>query len=61
MVEKVEFDLVGQDGNAISLLISWKRAARNQGWDEKEIEKVIEEASSSDYDNLIKTLMDHSE
>ena len=40
-----------------NMLIDWLEWA----WDEEEIEKVIEEASSSDYDNLIKTLMDHSE
>lgn len=57
----VRLKLVGQDGNAFSLMGAFKRAARKQGWLDWEIEKVITICMSSDYNNLLATLLDHCE
>nr|DAY41728.1 MAG TPA: hypothetical protein [Caudoviricetes sp.] len=55
----VELRLVGLDGNAFSLLGAFQRAARRQGWNSEDIQKVLEEAKSSDYDHLLLTLVSH--
>lgn len=55
----VELRLVGLDGNAFSLLGAFQRAARRQGWNSEDIQKVLEEAKSSDYDHLLFTLTSH--
>ena len=57
----VNFTLVGQDGNAFFLMGAWRTAARNQGWDAKDIDKVVDAAMSGDYNHLISTLAAHSE
>lgn len=59
--EKVDFDIANCDGNAFSLIGGWRRAARNQGWSEDDIEAVLTEAKSGDYDHLVQTIMGHSE
>lgn len=61
MSNKIEFDLVGQDGNPIALISAWTRAARRQGWSDEDIDAVRSEALSSDYDHVIQTIMEHSE
>jgi hypothetical protein len=57
----VKLQLVGQDGNAFSLMGAFKRAATRQGWKDWEIEKVLTICMTSDYNNLLATLMDHCE
>lgn len=59
--EKVQFDIANSDGNAFALIHGWKRAARNQDWSEDDIEAVIVEAMSGDYDHLVQTIMGYSE
>lgn len=49
--------LVGMDGNAISILGSFSREARKQGWTQPEIKKVLDEATSKDYDHLLTTIV----
>lgn len=61
MDKKVKLDLVGLDGNAFSLLGGFSRAARKQGWKQPEIDSVINEAKSGDYDHLLQTLLKHIE
>lgn len=61
MSNKIEFDLVGQDGNPIALVGAWARAARHQGWSDEDIDAVRAEALSSDYDHVIQTIMEYSE
>ena len=39
----------------------WKRAARREGWSDDEIDAVIAEAKSGDYDHLVQTIMGYSE
>lgn len=59
--KKVKMRLVGLDGNAFSLMGAWQKNARRQGWTREEITPVLEKCMSSDYDNLLYTLMEHIE
>ena len=56
-MKKVTLTLVGLDGNAFSLLGAFSRAAKRQGWTKEEIEEVMKEAKSGDYDHLLRTLV----
>ena len=57
----VNFNLIGQDGNAFFLLGAWRKQARRDGWSSEDIDKVINEATSGDYNHLVATLAAHSE
>ena len=59
--KKVTIELVGLDGNAFSVMSAWSRAARKQGWTKEEIDTVLGEAKSGDYDNLLSVIIEHSE
>ena len=56
-MEKLNLDLVGQDGNAFALLGFFSREAKKAGWTKEEIKEVVDKATSGDYDNLLVTLM----
>lgn len=58
---KVKLELVGLDGNAFFLLGAFQRAAREQGWTKGEIEAVMTEAKSSDYNHLLSVLVANTE
>lgn len=55
----INFDLIGKDGNAFFLLGSWQRQARREGWSNEDINKVVNKATSGDYNNLLSTLSAH--
>ncbi len=57
----VKMNLVGLDGNAFSLMGSFQKNARRQGWTKEEIDFVIQKCMSGDYNNLLSTLMDYTE
>lgn len=57
----VNLDLVGQDGNAFNLMGVFRRQAKREGWTKEEIDAVLDEAKSGDYDHLLATLMKHCE
>jgi hypothetical protein len=59
--KKVKLDLVGLNGNAVSLMGAFQRQARREKWTPVEIETVLTECQSGDYDHLVATLMDHCE
>lgn len=59
--KKVKMTLVGIDGNAFNLMGQFSKKARRQGWNKQEINKVLTECTSGDYNNLLCTLMDHVE
>jgi hypothetical protein len=59
--KKVKMQLVGIDGNAFSVMGNFQQNARRQGWSNEEINEVIDKAMSGDYDNLLATIMDHTE
>ena len=59
--KKIKLELVGLDRNAFILMGAFSRQARREGWTKEEIEGVLKECRSGDYDNLLCTLMDHCE
>jgi len=61
MDKKVTLKLVGLDGNAFSIMGAFKKQAYKEGWTKEEIDSVLKEAMSGDYDHLLATIMDHCE
>lgn len=59
--KKVTLSLVGLDGNAFFLMGAFSRQARREGWTKNEIDAVLNECKSGDYDHLLRTLMDHTQ
>jgi hypothetical protein len=59
--KKVKMDLTTIDGNAYSLMGHFQKNARRQGWTKDEIDKVLKECMSSDYDHLVATLMENTD
>ncbi len=49
--------LIGQDGNAFSIMGNIKRALKRAGADKEYIDKYISEATSGDYDHLLTVSM----
>ncbi|MDP2740880.1 MAG: hypothetical protein Q8O82_19760 [Pseudorhodobacter sp.] len=49
--------LCGQDGNAFMILGLCHKAARRAGLSEAEIDAFTEEATTGDYDHLIRTAL----
>lgn len=56
---KPKLKLVGEDGNAFFILARARTAARKAGWSYAEWGKVDAQAKSGDYDNLLRTMMEH--
>lgn len=56
--KKINLKLVGLDDNAFSLMGAFKRQAKAEGWSKDEIDAVLNEAMSDDYDHLVATLSD---
>ena len=59
MADKVKMQLAGLDGNAFALMGAFSRNASRQGWTRDEIDTVLKECRSGDYDHLLCTLMDN--
>ena len=57
--KRVILSLVGKDGNAFSLMGVFANQARKQKWTKEEIDKVLDEAMSGDYNHLLVTLDEH--
>jgi hypothetical protein len=57
----INLDLCGIDGNAFVLMGAFRKQARKEGWDTKEIDIVMTECQSGDYDHLLQTLIAHCE
>lgn len=57
----VNLDLVGIDGNAYSIMGAFSRQARRELWSQQEIDLVLEEAQSGDYNHLLATIMSYCE
>lgn len=49
--------LVGTDGNAFAILGAFQHNAKRQGWTKKEIDLVLKEATSGDYNHLLATIV----
>ena len=59
--KRVRMNLVGLDGNAFALMGAFQKNARRQGWTQEEIDKVLDECTSGDYNHLLRVLMAHTE
>lgn len=59
--KKVNLNLVGVDGNAYAIMATFTRQARKEKWSQSEIDLVLEEAQSKDYDHLLSIIMNHCE
>jgi hypothetical protein len=57
----VNLDLIGKDGNAYMIMGLFGAQAKKEGWSRKEIDAVIEEAKSKDYNHLLMTIQNHCE
>ena len=57
----VNLELVGVNGNAFMIMAVFQRQARREGWTKKEIDLVLKEAKSSDYNHLLATISNHCE
>lgn len=58
---EVKYKMIGQDGNAFNLMRAFAQQVRRDGWDEADIDMVINEAMSGDYDHLLTTLATYCE
>tara|TARA_R110000850_G_scaffold254614_1_gene380253 strand:- start:136747 stop:136968 length:222 start_codon:yes stop_codon:yes gene_type:complete len=62
VIEKtVNLDLVGVNGNAFMIMGVFGRQARKEGWSQDEIDSVLKEAKSGDYNHLLATIKNHCE
>jgi hypothetical protein len=55
--ETVTVKLVGNDGNAFSIMGAVSKALRKAGASQDEIQEYMTESMSGDYDNLLRTAM----
>ena len=60
-MKKVKMTLQGLDGNAFVLMGAFSKNARRQGWSKEEIDAVITQCTSGDYDNLLQVLLSNIE
>jgi hypothetical protein len=51
-------ELVGQDGNAFAIMGRVSRALKKNGFSEAEVSMYLSEATSGDYNNLLRVNMD---
>ena len=56
----VNLNSVGLEGDVKILISNFSKQAKKEGWNQEEIDKVITECESGDYDHLIDTLLAHS-
>jgi len=57
----VNLDLVGVNGNVFMIMGVFQIQARKEGWIKNEIDAVLAEAKSGDYDHLLATIINHCE
>jgi hypothetical protein len=57
--EKPKLKLVGEDGNAYTVLGRALKVARNAEWSQEKIKEFQQKAMSGDYDNLLRVCMDY--
>lgn len=55
----VDLQLLRCDGNAFALMGAFQRQALKEGWNRQDIQKVLNECISGDYDHLVATLNEH--
>ena len=52
-IKKPKLKLVGEDGNAFSIISRTRTALRRAGYEEDHVNKYVQEATSGDYDNVL--------
>ena len=57
----VNLNLVGVNGNAFMIMGVFRRQAKKEGWTQEEIDLVLTEAKSGDYNHLLATIENHCE
>lgn len=57
----VNLNLVGVNGNAFMIIGVFQRQAKREGWTQEEIDAVLSEAKSGDYNHLLATIENHCE
>lgn len=59
--KKVQFKpcLSGEQGNAFYIMGGFSNAAKKDKWTKEEIDLVLNEARSNDYDHLVATIKAH--
>ena len=57
----VNLELVDNNENAFAILGAFSKQARREGWTQEEIDLVLDEAKSDDYDHLLVTIMTYCE
>lgn len=55
----ISLQLVGLNGNAFNLMGAFANQARKEKWSKSEIDTVLNEAMSKDYDHLLQVLVAH--
>ncbi|WP_299884290.1 hypothetical protein [uncultured Lacinutrix sp.] len=62
VIEKtVNLNLIGVNGNAFMIMGVFRKQARKEGWSQDEIDTVLTEAKSGDYNYLLATIENHCE
>lgn len=59
MDKQITLELIGLDSNAFSVMGAFKNQARREGWTKAEIDAVLQECMSGDYNHLLVTLIKH--
>lgn len=54
---KVKIDWASVKDNAFAMLGAFRKAARRHGYSQADIDRVIDEAKSGDYEHLVNVLM----
>ncbi len=54
----IKVQLAGEDGNAFAIMARVSKALRRSGVGTKEVEEYFAEATSGDYDHLLRTTME---
>jgi hypothetical protein len=57
--KKVNLSLDGVNGNAFAIMGVFRRQAKREGWSKEEIDQVLNEATSGDYENLVATILSY--
>lgn len=55
----VNLDLVGVNGNAFMIMGVFQKQARKEQWPQEDIDAVLSEAKSKDYNYLLATIANH--
>ena len=59
--KKVKMNMVGMDGNAFSLMGQFEKRAKSDKWTSEEIQYVLHQCMSGNYDHLLETLLNATE